>query len=140
MDINEKRAEGYLEEAELSLDSAKAIFDEAQRTEKKLWAHVVKASYDSMEQAISAALAIKDVMIPKDHPEKVSEFITNYNIQGKAADILLSWLRKRGKSQYVDVRGGKVSIPHEVFTEIDAEAIIIDCEFIIKYVKELIRI
>jgi len=140
MSLKEEQATEYLEEAALSLDSAIAIFDEACRTGKRLWAQVVKTAYDGMEAAISAALAARDVMIPKDHPEKISKFVNSYNAKGKLAGTLFFWLRKRGKSQYVDVRAGKVAVPHKSFDEGDADQAIADCKFVIGEIKRLLKI
>lgn len=137
MNLNEKRAEAYLQEARLSLESAQAIFDEAHRTKKQLWANIVKTSYDGMEQAISAALAKIDVIIPKEHPAKISAFINNIKADEKNKEALLFWLRKRSKSQYVDVIGEKVQIPHETFNEADAEKAIDDCKLMIGSVSKL---
>ena len=138
--MKEKQAKEYLEEARLSLDSAIAIFDEACRTGKRLWVQAVKTAYDGIEQAVSAALAAKDIIIPKDHPEKISKFVNSYNMKGKLVDMLFFWLRKRGKSQYVDVRAGKVVVPHDSFDEGDAEQAKADCKLTIGEIRKLLKI
>lgn len=139
MELKEEQAKKYLEEAELSLDAAKSVFDAAKSNSKKMWAQVVKGCYDAMEQAISAALAKKGLVIPKDHPTKVSEFLNTYKINEDFTKVLLFWLRKRSSSQYVDIKHGKVIVPHEVFSENDAEKAINDCGRIIAFIKELIN-
>jgi len=135
---NEDRANAYLEEAALSLESAKSIFNEATKTGKQLWAHVVKIAYDGMEQAISSALSAKGFAIPKEHPAKISSFLNNYKPGAKTESILLFWLRKRSKSQYVDIIEETISVPHKIFNESDAEKAIGDCKFIINFIKQLI--
>ena len=137
--INEKRAEGYIEEAQFSLESAQAIFDEAQRTGKQLWAQAVKTAYDSMEQAVSAALAKEAIVIPKQHPAKITKFVNSCSASDKLKEALFFWLRKRAKSQYVDVIEDEVSVPHKQFNEEDAEHAITDCKFVIETVKKLLK-
>jgi HEPN domain-containing protein len=141
MKLKDEQAKGYLEEAKLSLESASILFDEARRTGKMLWAHIVKTCYDSMEQAVSAAIAKKDEMIPKDHPGKIAKFINLYQIkeESKPAKTLFHWLTKRSKSQYVDIKEGKVAVPYKFFTEEDAEAILDDCRLMINFIEEKLK-
>jgi len=138
MNLRERQAREYLEEAELSLVSAKAVLSKARTSGEKLWAHVIKAAYDAMEQAISAALARKGLLIPKDHPEKISTFVNSYELRDSdVAKTLFFWLRRRGRTQYIDIRRDKVFVPHEIFDEKDAERAIKDCERVIESVKEM---
>jgi HEPN domain-containing protein len=141
MKLKDEQAEGYLEEARLSLESAAILFDEAKRTGKMLWAHIVKTCYDAMEQSISAAIAKKDELIPKDHPGKIAKFINLYLIKedSKVAKILFYWLTQRSKSQYVDIKGDKVIVPYKFFTEEDAETILGDCRLVIKFIEEKLK-
>ena len=127
MEIREKQAQKYMEEAELTLDAAKAIFETAAAENKNLYAQVVKTAYDAMEQAISSAIAKKEEVIPKDHPAKLIKLINLYDLKNeKEVKSLFYWLKERGKSQYVDIRGNKISVPHETFNKEDAENIIRD--------------
>jgi len=136
MELKDKQAEKYLEEAELSLRAAESIFD---LNDEEMYAHVVKNCYDSIEQSISSALAKKDLMIPKEHPAKITEFVNAYNPEIKIKEILFYWLRKRSSSQYVDIKDGKIIVPHEIFEKEDAEKALEDCEKIIDYIKKLIK-
>jgi HEPN domain-containing protein len=136
MDLKEKQAEKYIEEAKLSIEVAKSIFNAGK---EKTWAHVIKNCYDAIEQAISAALAKKDIRIPKEHPAKITEFINSYSPDEKITKILFYWLRKRSSSQYVDIKDGKVIVPHEIFTKEDAKKALEDCEKIIDFIKNLIK-
>ncbi len=136
MELKDKQAEKYLEEAELSLKAAESIFD---LNDEDMHAHVVKNCYDSIEQAISSALAKKDLLIPKEHPAKITEFVNSYNPENKIKEILFYWLRKRSSSQYVDIKEGRVIVPHEIFGKEDAKKAIDDCGIIIEYIKKLIK-
>lgn len=94
-----------------------------------------------MEQAVSAAIANKGMIIPKDHPAKVTNFINIYDLRDSEIDILLSsWIGKRGKSQYVDIRRGKLFIPHEIFDEWDAEKALKDAKRIINFVTKIVNV
>lgn len=141
MNLKKEQVKGYLEEAKLSVETAEIVLDKAKRTDIKLWAHIVKLCYDAMEQAISAAIANKNKLIPKDHPGKIAKFINLYDIKEdfKISKILFYWLTKRAQSQYVDIKEGKVMIPHESFNEEDAEIIIKESKFVIKEIEELIK-
>lgn len=138
MEINKEQAKGYIKEARLSLGAARTIFENSQDKNSKLWAQVVKTGYDSIEQAISSALAIKKQVIPKDHPAKISKFLNLYNINKEIRDILFFWLKKRSSSQYVDIKNGKVVIPHEIFNKNHAEKIIRDSDTVIKFIEKTI--
>jgi len=139
MGIREEHAKKYLEEAELTLISAEAIFKEAKETKKDLWAQVVKNAYDAMEHAISAALAKKDLTIPKEHPQKITRFVDSFDLRDtETEEILSSWVGRRGRAQYVDIWKGRLSVPHEIFDEWDAADILKDARKIIDFVKRLI--
>lgn len=139
MDLTEKQAEKYLEEAELSLSSAQAIFDRAKEEDKNLWANVVKGCYDAIEQAISATIAKKNELIPKEHPAKIKNFINLYEVDEKIRNKIYFWLGKRSTAQYVDIKEGKLFVPHELFNEEDANKALVDSKEIITYTKELIK-
>ena len=117
MNLRQKQAREYLDEAELTLVSARAIFDKAKESGLELWSHVVKSFYDAMEQAISSALASNDKTIPKDHSAKVTSFINTSKPPKNIREILLHWLGKRGTAQYIDIKGDEVVVPHEMFDE-----------------------
>ncbi len=137
-DLKQKQADNYIREAELTLESAQAIFDKAKEENKGLWANVVKCCYDAIEQAVSAALAKKWEVIPKDHPEKIRKFINLYKADKAVEKKLFFWLGKRGSSHYVDIKNDRLSVPHELFGEEDAEEAMAYSEDIICYIKSLI--
>lgn len=129
------QAAAYLAEAERTLEAAKAIYD-ASNGQQQLWAQVVKNSYDAIEQAASAAIAAQDHAIPRQHPAKINTFLDLYDIEDELEDQLLYWLRRRSESQYVDIRGDEINIPHEQFDHTDAEEILDDAEAVLAYVRD----
>lgn len=133
---SEEQADAYLEEAELTLESAEAIYNTAEESGENLWAQVVKNGYDAIEQAVSAGIAAEDEAIPRNHPSKINTFIELYDPGEEVEDILLHWLQRRSSSQYVDIRGDEINIPHEQFTEEDAEQILRDIETVLDYVGD----
>jgi len=139
-DLKEKQSKSYLEEAELSLETAQIIFDKAKEGDKDFWANVIKICYDSIEQAISAAIAKKNQRIPKEHPSKIKKFINLFEIDEELKEKLYFWLRKRSSSQYVDIKDDKISIPHELFDESDAQKALDDAREIIEKVKGTIAL
>jgi len=124
-----QRASAYLKEAELTLDSAEAIFERAKRTGKQLWSKVVKEAYDAMENCAMAALAFKQVRIPRYHPAKVASFISQFELEGgEIADILTKWLARRSRAHYVDFNEtGRLRTPFEEFDELNASEALRDC-------------
>lgn len=135
---SEEQAEAYFEEARLTLESAHAIYETADEHED-MWAQVVKNAYDAIEQAISAAIAASDESIPRDHPAKVGKFVDLFEPEEDLENTLLYWLRRRSDSQYVDIRGDEVNIPHELFDRGDAEDIIEDAEIVLERVERVLR-
>ena len=71
MSLKIEQSKKYMEEAELTLESAEAIFEKAKEEDKDLWANVVKSCYDAIEQAISSAISAKEEIIPIRHPDKI---------------------------------------------------------------------
>ena len=132
---SENQAAAYLAEAERTLEAAKAIYD-ASDGQQQLWAQVVKNGYDAIEQAASAAIAAQDHAIPRQHPAKINTFLDLYELDKKLEDQLLYWLRRRSESQYVDIRGDEINIPHEQFDHTDAEKILDDTEAVLAYVRD----
>lgn len=133
-----EQAAAYLEEAQLTLDSARAIFEAAETGQSDMWAQVVKNGYDAIEQAISAGIAGSGTRIPRQHPEKVAEFLDSYDPGDELHDSILHWLRRRSESQYVDIRGERINIPHEQFDRRDAERILADAESTITFVETVL--
>lgn len=76
---SEEQAEAYFEEAELTLESAEAIYNSAEESGENLWAQVVKNGYDAIEQAVSAGIAAENEAIPRNHPGKINTFIESTN-------------------------------------------------------------
>ncbi|KUO42608.1 MAG: hypothetical protein APU95_02920 [Hadesarchaea archaeon YNP_N21] len=72
----ERRARAYLMEAELTFESAEAVFERAKLTGKRLWSKVVKEAYDAMEGCAAAALALKGVGVPRYHPAQRSQALS----------------------------------------------------------------
>lgn len=133
---SEDQAAAYLTEAELTLRSARTIFDAATSGDP-LWAQVVKNAYDAVEQAVSAAIGAKEERIPRRHPAKINTFLELYDPGDEVEERLLYWLRRRSDAQYVDIRGDTVNIPHEQFDEADAGRILEDAEAVLGYVKNV---
>lgn len=133
--IRERQAEAYLESAKLSLSIAQTILEKALAENKNLWAHVVKNAYDAAEQGISAALAKQGELIPKEHFEKVRKFLMLFSPPRNIETTLYFWLRKRAKSQYVDIEEGRLSVPQEIFKQPDAMQAIADCKKILDYIR-----
>lgn len=135
----DEQADAYLEEARLTLSSARAIYRAATMEQEALWADVVKNGYDAIEQAVSAGIAARDERIPRAHPAKIQTFIDLYKPPDQLEDLLLYWLQRRSDSQYVDIRGDKITIPHRVFDADDAERILEDADTVIDYVTDQIQ-
>ncbi len=131
---SEEQAAAYLHEAELTLASARAIYESADESGANLWAQVVKNGYDAIEQAVSAGIADASESVPRRHPAKVTTFVDRYEPPAEMEETLLYWLGQRSDSQYVDVRGNDVNVPHRRFGQDDAERILDDAEAVIDFV------
>lgn len=136
-----ERAKAYLKKAELTLESAQAIFERAKRTSKQLWSKVVKEAYDAMENCIMAALALRQRRIPRYHPAKIASFISEYGLEGsETAKNLTKWLARRARAHYVDFnRTGRLRAPYEEFNEKDPLEALEDCKKVIESVKKLLE-
>ena len=108
MSLKKEQSKKYIEEAELTIDSAQAVFEKAKKEDKDLWANVVKGCYDAIEQAVSSAIAAKEEKIPIKHPEKINkleirelvEAINNGNVRGdvfKCGHCRVYWLQEKNK-------------------------------------------
>lgn len=84
-----EQAQAYLEEARLTLASARAIFEAANSGRTDMWAQVVKNGYDAIEQAVSAAIAAAGGRIPRQHPAKITEFIDLYGPEDEFSERVL---------------------------------------------------
>lgn len=133
------QSEKYLEEAELTLLAAKAVFQKAKENNYHLWANVVKNCYDAMEQVVSAAIAWKDQVIPKEHPNKVRSFLNLFQPGEEIKLRIYYWLGRRARAQYVDQLGDKILVPHEQFNETDALKALEDCQIVITEIRKLIK-
>lgn len=138
MNLKQEQAKEYLNEAKLTLASAEAIFDKAETESLNLWSKVFKNAYDAVEDALSAAIAYKGEIIPKEHPGKVSVFIRLWKPPQKTIELLFKWLGKRSSAQYVDIKDGKINVPSKLFGRDDALIIISDAKEIIILVEKLI--
>lgn len=137
--LKKEQAKKYMEEAELTLYSAEAVFERAKEEDKDLWANVIKGCYDSIEQAISSAIASRNEKIPIMHPEKINKFMELFQTSKETDEKIYFWLGKRASTHYVDIKNDKLSIPHELFSEEDAEKAISDAKEIIEGIKQLIK-
>jgi len=135
---SEEQADAYIEEAQLTMESAEAIYSSGKETGEALWAQVVKNGYDAIEQAVSAGIAAENEAIPRNHPGKINTFIELYKPPEEIEDLLLQWLHRRSSSQYVDIREDKVNVPHEMFDLEDAKQILGDAETVFEYVQDRI--
>ena len=80
---SEQQAEAYVKEAELTLESAEAIYNSAEESGESLWAQVVKNGYDAIEQAVSAGIAAENEAIPRNHPGKIKHLHPTLRPQAK---------------------------------------------------------
>lgn len=131
---SDEQARAYLREAELTLSSARAVYESADESRENLWAQVVKNGYDAIEQAVSAAIADAGEAIPRNHPAKMKTFLDLYATPDEMEETLLYWLGRRSDAQYVDVRGDDVNVPHESFGRDDAKRVLDDAGTVIDYV------
>ena len=127
---SEEQAAAYL---------AEAIYNAAANSGQALWAQVVKNGYDAIEQAVSASIAAENEPIPRTHPGKINTFISLYEPRDDVEGTLLHWLQRRSSSQYVDIRGDEINIPHEQFTREDATQILEDVETVLEYIEKQIE-
>lgn len=139
MSLTQEQAKKYLEEAELSIIAAEGIFEKAKKEDKDLWANAVKACYDAIEQAISAGIAKKNEIIPKEHPAKIKKFTELYAVNKEIKNTIIYWLGKRSSAQYVDIKNNEITVPHELFTEEDAERAIEESKEAIEEIKKIIQ-
>lgn len=108
---SEDQAAAYVEEARLSLDSARVIFQAAREDQSNMWAQVAKNGYDAKEQAISAAIAAKAESIPRQHPAKVTKFLDLYDPGASSATASSSGC-VAGVSLSPSLFVGTISTPH----------------------------
>ncbi len=94
----------------------------------------MKNGYDAIEQSISAGIAADNEAIPRTHPGKINTFLDLYDPGENVENLLLEWLSRRSSSQYVDIRGDNIVVPHEQFTREDAEQILEDMDTVFEYV------
>jgi len=78
----EQQAKAYLDEAELTIESAEAIYERAKRTGKQLWSKVVKEAYNGTENCVVATLAKEQAEIPRYHPAGTATFISQFKLGG----------------------------------------------------------
>ena len=139
MSLKIEQSKKYMEEAELTLESAEAVFEKAKEEDKDLWANVVKGCYDAIEQAISSAISAKEETIPIRHPDKIDKFSKLFGISEDLDEKISFWLGKRSSAQYVDIKNDKLSVPHELFSEEDAKKALEDSKEIIEEIRILIK-
>lgn len=137
MNLKKEQSEKYIEEAELTLYSAEAVFNRAKEEDKELWANVIKSCYDAIEQAISSAIASKGEKIPIKHPEKINKFNELFEVSDKLKEKIFFWLGKRASTQYVDIKNDKIFVPHELFEEEDARKALEESKEIVEEIKRM---
>lgn len=133
-----KQAAAYLREAKLTLKSAMIIF-ESSASGEGMWAQVVKNAYDALEQAASAGIAHRGRRIPRSHTAKIKHFVELYDPGEELSESILHWLGMRSDSQYVDIRGDEIIVPHEIFNQDDAGKILKDAEEVIELIDREIE-
>ena len=134
----EKQAAAYLREARLTLKSARTIY-ESSASGEGMWAQVVKNAYDALKQAASAGIAHREQRIPRSHTAKIKRFIDLYDPGEELSENIFHWLGMRSDSQYVDIRGDEIVIPHELFNQEDAAKILKDSEKVIELIEKEIE-
>ncbi len=139
MNLKKEQSKKYMEEAELTIYSAQAIFERAKDEDKDLWANVIKSCYDAIEQAISSAIATKGEKIPIRHPDKIDRFSELFSISKELDEKISFWLGRRASTQYVDIKDDKLSVPHELFDEKDAKKALDESREIIDEIKRVIK-
>jgi len=55
------------------------------------------------------------------------------------SECIFHWLGMRSDSQYVDIRGDEIVIPHELFNQEDAAKILKDAEEVIELIGQEIE-
>lgn len=128
-----------MKEAELTLDSAQAIFDKAREEDKELWANVIKSCYDAIEDAVCSAIASKGEIIPIKHPEKINKFNQLFELKKGLSQKMSFWLSKRSSTQYVDIKNNRLSVPHELFKEEDAKKALEESREIVQEIKIIVK-
>lgn len=73
--------------------------------------------------------------IPRSHPGKITTFVDCYGPDEEIESILTYWLQRRSSSQYVDIRGAEINVPHEQFGRDDADRILEEAATVIEYVR-----
>lgn len=68
----------------------------------------------------------------------MNTFLELYDPSDELRDLLLYWLRRRSDSQYVDIRGDEINVPHEQFERADAEQILEDAESVLDHVEQIL--
>ena len=104
-------------------------------------ANAVKNAIDAMEAAVSAVLAFKGLDVPPGHKARVLRLIDSLNLADDEdiTIILIKWIAKRETSRYVDIVGGEVKVPHQIFDEVDAEEAIADTRKVIVFAKDVVK-
>lgn len=99
----------------------------------------MKNGYDAIEQAISAGVAAEGDPVSRRHAAKIETFLDLYEPPEEFEEFLLEWYRQRSDSQYVDIRGDEINVPHEQFDAESAARIIEDATDALGYVPDEIR-
>lgn len=133
MSNKEEQARAYLDEAKVTLDGARILFE----SRDEGFAQVVKNAYDAMEQALSAGIAHQGKDVPQYHHGKVERFFALYT-HDRLEEKSLKWLSERETAQYVDFKGNSLSIPEENFDESDAAEILQDAADAVEFVSKQI--
>lgn len=133
MSNKEEQARAYPDEAKVTLDGARILFE----SRDEGFAQVVKNAYDAMEQALSAGIAHRGKDVPQYHHGKVERFFALYT-HNRLEEKSLKWLSERETAQYVDFKGNSLSVPEENFDESDAAEILQDAADAVEFVSKQI--
>lgn len=132
MPDRDEQTSAYLHEAQTTLRSARVLLED---DPDAFAPQVVKNAYDALEQALSAGIAARDEDIPRRHSAKIQEFFDPLDAND-LQETAFRWHARRSDAQYVDIKGGELSVPSSNFDRGDAERIVEDAERIIDFVRQ----
>lgn len=93
-----------------------------------------------VEASICAALAFVKAEIPINHRAKALAFLRAFGTSPKKSEIgtiPLKQVGERERARYVDIVGDKLRVPHELFSERDADSSIRDARKVMDFVSKL---
>jgi HEPN domain-containing protein len=131
MPDRDEQASAYLREAETTLRSARVLLE----ADPDAFApQIVKNAYDAFEQALSSGLAARGETVPQRHGAKIQRFFEPLDADD-IQETAFRWHARRSEAQYVDIKGGDLSVHSSNFDREDAERIVEDAERILDFVR-----